>query len=281
MFGILFAKTFFLVGMMLAITTMTTKINKEYETGMEALLTFLGSFAFLIAISYFDDIFPLNILLVACFSGIIGWSMGPTITHIGRRFKLKRFFKARNIKTKKDTENKDLTIYYKEIESEKYNNEGNLEKAKEVVIADEELEKLLQDFEIEISKGGDPYNKKWQDTVFQAMLGTTLAVFATAALVSVSSIDFSFLGMFLLIALLLLVAVSLLNFFFFKSSKISLIKAYFGVLIFTLYLVYDFNMLESQIAQGETSWSVAINIAVNIYLDIINIFLYLLEILAE
>jgi len=270
MFGILFAKTFFLVGMMLAITTMTTKINKEYETGMEALLTFLGSFAFLFAISYFDDIFPLNFLLVACFSGIIGWSMGPTITHIGRRFKLKRFFKARNIKTKKDTENKDLTIYYKESE------------AKDVhVIADEELEKLLQDFEIEINKGGDPYNKKWQDTVFQAMLGTTLAVFATAALVSVSSIDFSFLGMFLLIALLLLVAVSVLNFFFFKSSRISLIKAYFGVLIFTLYLVYDFNMLESQIAQGETSWSVAINIAVNIYLDIINIFLYLLEILAE
>ena len=270
MFGILFAKTFFLVGMMLAITTITAKINKDYETGLEALLTFIGSFVFLFAISYFADIFPLNILLVACFAGIIGWSMGPTITHIGRRFKLKRFLKARNINTKKDPDDKSITIYYKDSENVDIQ-----------IIADEELENLFQDFEVEIDKGGDPYNKKWQDTVFQAMLGTTLAVFATAALVSVSSIDFSFLGMFLFIALLLLVAVSILNIFFFKSSRISLIKAYFGVLIFTLYLVYDFNMLESQMAQGETSWSVAIDIAVNIYLDIINLFLSLLEILAE
>ena len=272
MFDILFAKTFFLVGMMLAVTTITSRINKEYETTSEAVLTFLGSFVFLFAVSFFSDIFPLNILLVACFAGIIGWSMGPTITHFGRRFKLKRFLKERNINAKKDPDDKSITIYYKDSENE----DEDIQ-----IIADEELENLFQDFEIEIDKGGDPYNKKWQDTVFQAMLGTTLAVFASAALVSVSSIDFSFLGMFLFIALLLLVAVSILNIFFFKSSRISLIKAYFGVLIFTLYLVYDFNMLESQMAQGETSWSVAIDIAVNIYLDIINLFLSLLEILAE
>ena len=270
MFDILFAKTFFLVGMMLAVTTITSRINKEYETTSEAVLTFLGSLVFLFAVSYFSDIFPLNILLVACFSGIVGWSMGPTITHFGRRFKLKRFLKERNINSKKDPDNKSVTIYYIESKNEDIQ-----------IIADEDLENLFQAFEIEIDKGGDPYNKKWQDTVFQAMLGTTLAVFASAALVSVSSIDFSFLGMFLFIALLLLVAVSILNIFFFKSSRISLVKAYFGVLIFTLYLVYDFNMLESQMAQGETSWSVAIDIAVNIYLDIINLFLSLLEILAE
>ena len=270
MFGILFAKTFFLVGMMLAITTITSRINKVYETGMEAILTFLGTFAFLIAISYFDDIFPLNILLVACFSGIIGWSLGPTITHIGRRFKLKRFLAARDIKSKKDEDNKELIIHYREVEDKEIQ-----------IIADEELENLFKDFEIEIEKGGDPYNKKWQDTVFQAMLGTSIAVLATATLVSFSSIDFSFLGMFLFIALLLLVAVSILNIFFFKSSRLSLIKAYFGVLIFTLYLVFDFNRLESQMAEGETSWSAAIDIAVNIYLDIINLFISLLEILAE
>ena len=113
------------------------------------------------------------------------------------------------------------------------------------------------------------------------MLGTTLAVLATAALVAVSSIDFSFLGIFLFIALLLLIIISVLNAFWFKSSKISLIKAYFGVLIFTLYLVFDFNRLESLMAEGETSWSAAIDIAVNIYLDIINLFLDLLEILSE
>jgi len=269
MFGILFAKTFFLVGMMLVITTITTRINKAYETTVEMVLTTLGTFVFLFAITFFSHIFPLNLLLVACFAGVVGWSMGPTITFFGRLFKLKRFLKARNIKTKKDSEKKNVVIYYKE-------SVGG-----EIVVSEKELETLLKDFEVEIEKGGDPYDKKWQDIVFQAMLGTALAVFASAALVSVSDIDFSFLEMFLFIALLLLISVSLLNMFFFKSSIISLIKAYFGVLIFTLYLIFDFNRLESLIAQGETSWSVAINIAVNLYLDIINLFLDLLEILAD
>ena len=111
MFGILFAKTFFLVGMMLVITTITTRINKVYETTVEMVLTILGTFVFLFAITFFSHIFPLNLLLVACFAGVVGWSMGPTITHFGRRFKLKRFLKVRNIKTKKDSEKKNVVIY--------------------------------------------------------------------------------------------------------------------------------------------------------------------------
>lgn len=59
----------------------------------------------------------------------------------------------------------------------------------------------------------------------------------------------------------------------------SLVKAYFGVLIFTGYLIYDFNTLEKM--AGDDSWGTAVNIAVSIYLDIINLFLYLLEILSE
>ena len=270
MFGILFAKTFFLVGMMLVITTITTRINKAFETTLEMVLTILGAFTFLFAVTFFSHIFPLNLLLVACFAGVVGWSMGPTITFYGRRFKLKQFLKARNIKTKKDSEKENVVIYYKESV------DANIE-----VVSEKEFDTLLKDFEVEIKNGGDPYDKKWQDIMFQSMLGTSLAVFASAALVSVSDIDFSFLGMFLFIALLLLIAVSLLNVFFFKSSKISLTKAYFGVLIFTLYLIFDFQRLESLIANGETSWSAAIDIAVNLYLDIINLFLDLLYILSD
>ena len=170
MFGILFAKTFFLVGMMLVITTITTRINKAYETTAEMVLTILGTFGFLFAITFFSHIFPLNLLLVACFAGVVGWSMGPTITLVGRRFKLKRFLKARNIKTKKDSEKENVVIYYKESAG------GDIE-----VVSEKELDTLLKDFEVEIEKGGDPYDKKWQDIVFQAMLGTALAVFASAA----------------------------------------------------------------------------------------------------
>ena len=276
MFGILFAKTFFLVGLMLVITTIAARINKEYETTLEFVLTFFGSFLFLFGVTYFSDIFPLNILLVSCFAGIVGWSMGPTITHFGRRFKLKRFLKARDIKSKSNPDNKNETIYYTENKDKRSKSYGEMQ-----FIEGKELEELFSTFEVEIEKGGDPYNKKWQNIVFQAMLGTTIAVLLTAALVSVSSIDFSFLGMFLFISLLLLIIISVLNMFFFKSQKLSLVKAYFGVLIFTLYLVYDFNRLEQLIAQGDTSWSSAVDIAVNLYLDIINLFLDLLQILAD
>ena len=270
MFDILFAKTFFLVGMMLIITTVTTRINKEYETTIEAVLTFLGGFLFLFAVTFFAEIYPLNLFLVGCFAGVVGWSLGPTITHFGRRFKLKRFLESRNIEVKEDPKDKDAVLYFR-----------NSSNGEQEIIHEEEVVKLLAEFELEIEKGGDPYNKKWQDTVFQAMLGTTLAVFATATLVFTSSIDFSFLGMFLFIALLLLIIITLLNMFIFKSDRVSLIKAYFGVLIFTGYLIFDFNRLESLMAEGDTSWSAAIDIAVNLYLDIINLFLDLLEILAE
>ena len=40
-------------------------------------------------------------------------------------------------------------------------------------------------------------------------------------------------------------------------------------------------MLEKQMNAGDESWSTAIKITVNLYLDIINLFLDLLQILAE
>ena len=113
------------------------------------------------------------------------------------------------------------------------------------------------------------------------MSATTLAILATASLVFLTNIDFSFLGGFLFIALILLIIVSLLNYFIFKSRFLSLLKAYFGVIIFTLYLIFDFDRLRNAKQAGDSEWSTAIDIAVNLYLDIINLFLYLLEIFAE
>ena len=72
----------------------------------------------------------------------------------------------------------------------------------------------------------------------------------------------------------------LFNIFYFKSRRRRLIQAYVGVILFTLYLVFDFNRLEKAIARGDESWSTAIDLAVNIYLDLINIFIDLLRILA-
>ena len=283
MYDILFAKTFFIVGFMLIITTFFSRINKAYETTSEALITILGSFASLFAIMFFSENYPTNLILVAIFSGFIGWSMGPTISAIGESFKMKKYLKKAGVKSKTvvtdkkkfidkifGAEDEKKTMYYKksnptelfEIESEKYKS-------------------IVDEIKSSNNFKKDNYHQEWQNIVFQAMSATTIAVIATASIVFTSSVDFSVMGGFLFTALLILIIMGLLNHFIFKSRKFSLVRAYFGVLIFTGYLLYDFDMLKKQMNAGDDSWSTAIQIAVNLYLDIINLFLDILYILAE
>ena len=143
----------------------------------------------------------------------------------------------------------------------------------------DEFKQLKDDFDKNILHH-DRYNQEWQNVVFQAMVGTTLAVIIAGTIVAFIPTDFSFLGIFLWIALLALIVVELLNAFIFKSERRRIIYSYFGVVIFSLYLIYDFNYLEKAIAAGDNSWGTAVKIAVNLYLDIINLFLDLLEIFA-
>jgi FtsH-binding integral membrane protein len=51
----------------------------------------------------------------------------------------------------------------------------------------------------------------------------------------------------------------------------------FGSAIFTLYLVFDFNRLERAAENGVNDWNTAFQIGFSIYLDVINLLLYLLE----
>ena len=127
----------------------------------------------------------------------------------------------------------------------------------------------------------DAYDQQWQNIVFQAMIGTTIAVLSTSFLVFNSSFNFSILGGYLFIALLILIIMGFLNAFIFKSKTLSLFKSYLGVIVFTGYLLYDFNFLEQRMNIQDDSWSSAVQLAVNIYLDIINLFLDLLEIMAQ
>ncbi|OGD66986.1 hypothetical protein A2442_02525 [Candidatus Campbellbacteria bacterium RIFOXYC2_FULL_35_25] len=243
MFNILFARTFIIVGVMLLITAITARKNKLFETAKEMWVTVVSTFVFLFAIIYFADVYPINLLLVAIFSGLIGWEIGPTIEHFGKRFKLKKYLKSRGIVLKRGEK-----------------------------ITDEQRE------EFEQSLVTSQYKQEWNSIVSQTLFATALSVFSTAGIVFLTSIDFSFLGGFLFISLLMLIVMGLLNIFFFRSEIFSLVRAYLGAVIFTLYLLYDFNRLETMV--GDETWGTAIDIAVNIYLDIINLFLSLLEILA-
>ena len=79
-----------------------------------------------------------------------------------------------------------------------------------------------------------------------------------------SGIDFSFLGKFL-----------------FFGSGLTLVLL-IGILIFIGYLLYDFNNLDKakNIAKLN-NWNTALDFSVNIYLDIINLFLQILDLLSD
>tara|TARA_B100001093_G_scaffold84440_1_gene75983 strand:- start:1794 stop:2654 length:861 start_codon:yes stop_codon:yes gene_type:complete len=281
--NLLMSRTFLILGGMLIITTITARLNKAYETSTELFITVGGSFLFLFSVMIFADSYPINLIVVAIFSGFVGWSLGPTIAYIGERFKFRKYLKSKLVLSKtikRDqsptfwekfmgaNEEKKIVYYYKSEPTNFFDKKSN------------EFKQLKDDFDKNILHH-DRYNQEWQNVVFQAMVGTTLAVIIAGTIVAFIPTDFSFLGIFLWIALLTLIVVEFLNAFFFKSERRRIIYSYFGVVIFSLYLIYDFNYLEKAIAAGDNSWGTAVKVAVNLYLDIINLFIDLLEILAS
>ena len=106
---------------------------------------------------------------------------------------------------------------------------------------------------------------------------TALIVFATFAVGVYTKIDFGFLGGFLFIALCGLILFSLVRIFSSMPRATERWISGIGVVIFTLYLIYDFNRLAKLEAAGINDWHTAVRISISIYLDIINLFLDLLD----
>ena len=231
----------------------------------------------------FADSYPTNLIVVAIFSGFIGWSLGPTIAYIGERFKFRKYLKSKLVLSKTIKRDQSPTFWEKFMGANEEKKTVYYYKSEPTNFFDKnsnEFKQLKDDFDKNILHH-DRYNQEWQNVVFQAMVGTTLAVIIAGTIVAFIPTDFSFLGIFLWIALLTLIVVEFLNAFFFKSERRRIIYSYFGVVIFSLYLIYDFNYLEKAIAAGDNSWGTAVKVAVNLYLDIINLFIDLLEILAS
>jgi len=272
-------RTFSIVGGMLIISTIAARFNKAYETFTEKFITIIGAFGSLFLIIYFGDIYPHNLIACGLLSGFLGWSLGPTIGYIGERFKWRKFLKDKGVKSKDlnkpsgfwgTTEEKHIVYYFEEDEENYFELKSN------------KMRELEDDFRNNVlAIDDDPYNQKWQNIVFQALISTCTAVFITLLVVYLSPIDFSFLELILLISLCALIVMRALNYFIFKSPKQMLYQSYVGVVIFVLYLIYDFDRLEKANANGDASWDTAINIAVSLYLDIINLFIELLVALSE
>jgi FtsH-binding integral membrane protein len=103
--------------------------------------------------------------------------------------------------------------------------------------------------------------------------GMTAAIFfAMATVATVSKRDFSFLGKFLFVGMILLIVASLANIFF-AVPAVSLTISAIAVLIFSLYLLYDVSNI---VRGGETNYVTA---TLSVFLSLYNIFISLLNLL--
>ena len=103
--------------------------------------------------------------------------------------------------------------------------------------------------------------------------GMTAAIFlAMASIASVTKRDFSFLGKFLFIGLVLVIVASLANLFL-QVPALSVTISAIAVLIFSAYLLHDVSRI---VRGGETNYITA---TLNLFLDVYNIFISLLNIL--
>jgi modulator of FtsH protease len=102
--------------------------------------------------------------------------------------------------------------------------------------------------------------------------GTGIIFVSLAGIATVSKKDFSFLGNFLFIGLILLVVASLANMFF-QIPALALALSGVSVLLFSGYILYDVSRI---VQGGETNYVMA---TLALYLDIYNLFVNLLQLL--
>jgi modulator of FtsH protease len=102
--------------------------------------------------------------------------------------------------------------------------------------------------------------------------GTAIAFFGLAGYATVTRRDFSFMGKFLFVGLILLIVAAIANLFF-QVPAASLTISTIAVLLFSAYILYDVSDI---VHGGETNYVMA---TTRLYLDIYNLFVNLLNLL--
>ncbi|WEG12763.1 Bax inhibitor-1/YccA family protein [Pullulanibacillus sp. KACC 23026] len=113
------------------------------------------------------------------------------------------------------------------------------------------------------------------DVVFRAFAITTISFGAMAIFTTVTKRDFSFLGGFLFVSVIALIGLQILNMFIPANGTAQLILSGFGILVFVGYTLYDFSRITRY---GFTDSEIPF-IVIAIYLDFVNLFLYILQFL--
>lgn len=116
----------------------------------------------------------------------------------------------------------------------------------------------------------------------RVLLLTIMVTLVTGFIGYFSKLNFLWLDSYLFLALFILIIFQITRLF----SKIHGWKrrsiAVFGILIFIGYLLYDFDKLKaSRGIQALNNWATAIDFSTNIYLDVINLFLEILDALSD
>jgi modulator of FtsH protease len=108
--------------------------------------------------------------------------------------------------------------------------------------------------------------------VFQAFAGTALIFFSLSAYVLTTKKDFSFMGGFLFVGLVLVIIAMIANWFF-AIPALSLALSSIVILLMSGFILFDTSRI---IHGGETNY---IRATVGLYLNIYNIFVHLLHLL--
>lgn len=113
----------------------------------------------------------------------------------------------------------------------------------------------------------------------------TAGTFAAMAFIGYTTKkDLSGMGKFLMMALIGLIIASVVNLFM-RSTGLQLIMSYIGVLVFSGLTAYDSQKIKQMLMTaedtGETAQKIALLGALSLYLDFINLFLYLLRIFGK
>jgi len=113
------------------------------------------------------------------------------------------------------------------------------------------------------------------NVVGMAFASTTVVFTGIAIYAAKSKHNFSFLGGFLLAAILALVAISIYNIFLPLSSTGMLAYSFIGVLVFSGYVLFDISRMKHYGVRPEDVPLMALNL----YLDFVNLFISILRIL--
>ncbi|XP_022080312.1 protein lifeguard 4-like [Acanthaster planci] len=117
------------------------------------------------------------------------------------------------------------------------------------------------------------YNK---GVVLEAFTLTLVVTLSLTAYTMQSKRDFSSWGAGLYSALLILIVSGLLHIFLLHSDTLEFLLAIFGALLFCAFIVFDVHMMMHKLSPEEY-----ILASINLYLDILNLFLHILRILGE